>query len=52
METVDGRVVEMSIDTGAQTPPDDFADWIIGMITRGDLRGYANKIMERRETDG
>lgn len=52
MDTVDGRVVEMSFDTTAQTPPDDFADWIISMITGGDLRGYAKQIMERRENDG
>ena len=52
MDTLDGRTIIETYDTGQQTPPDDFADWIIGMITGGDLRGYANKIMERRETDG
>ena len=52
MDTLEGRTIIETYDTGQETPADDFADWIIGMITGGDLRGYAEKIRERRETDG
>lgn len=49
MDTVDGRIVVNSVDDSARTPDSDFDDWIIHMVTGGDVRGYALKIINERK---